>query len=112
MSADFEVFVKVLVAIAASIVAIGGAVTFIEHLVDRASIKSHAVASKVDEHERTLEKHMEYLAKDKQRIDAVEDSNKLIMRGLMQLMTHELDGDHTEQLKSARDEINDFLISR
>jgi hypothetical protein len=31
---------------------------------------------------------------------------------LMQLMTHELDGNHVDQLKSARDEINEYLISR
>lgn len=110
--AEFEVFIKVLVAIAAGIVAIGGAYTFIEHIVDKASVKSHKVEDKVNEHERALEKHMEYLAKDKQRLDDVEDSNRLIMRGLMQLMTHELDGNHVDKLKSARDDINDYLISR
>lgn len=110
--AEFEVFVRVLVAIAAGIVAIGGAYTFIEHLIDKASSKSHKVEDKVAEHDRALEKHMEYLDKDKKRLDDMEDSSRLIMRGLMQLMTHEIDGNHTEQLKNARDEINEFLINR
>lgn len=110
--AEFEIFIKVLVAIAAGIVAIGGAYTFIEHLVDKASVKSHKVEDKVNEHERALEKHMEYLAKDKQRLDDMEDSNKLIMRGLMQLMTHEIDGNHVDQLQKVRDDMNRYLIDR
>ncbi len=110
--AEFEVFVRVLVAIAAGIVAIGGAYTFIEHLVDKASVKSHKVEDKVAEHDRVIEKHAEYLNKDKQRLDDMEDSNKLIMRGLMQLMTHEIDGNHVDQLQKARDDINRYLIDR
>ena len=112
MGAEFETFVRVLVAIAAGIVAIGGAYTFIEHLVERASIKGNRVAEKVTEHERAIEKHAEYLDKDKQRLDDMEHSSRLIMRGLMQIMTHELDGNHTEQLKQVRDEMNEYLINR
>ena len=109
---EFEVFIKVLVAIAAGIVAIGGAVTFGEHVVERISIKGNRVAEQVSQHERTLERHTEYLANDKQRLDEVEDSNRLILRGLMQIMTHEIDGNHVSQLKEVRDEMENYLINK
>ena len=109
---DFETFLKVLIAIAAGIVAIGGAVTFIEHVVDRASIKSHKIEEQVNQHDRTIEKHAEYLDNDKKRLDEAEDSNRLIMRGVMQLLSHEIDGNHTTQLQETRDEMENYLINR
>lgn len=110
--AEFEVFIKVLVAIAAGIVAIGGAYTFIEHLVDKASIKSHRVIEQVDKHERMLEKHTEYLSNDNQRLKDVEDTNRLIMRGIMNLLSHEIDGNHTTQLQKVRDAMNEYLMDK
>ena len=109
---DFETFLKVLIAIAAGIVAIGGAVTFIEHVVDRASIKSHKIEEQVNQHDRAIEKHAEYLDNDKKRLDEAEDSNRLIMRGVMQLLSHEIDGNHTTQLQETRDEMENYLINR
>ena len=112
MAADIDVFIKVLISLAAGIVAIGGAIGFIEHVVDRASIKHVKVAEQVAEHERKLEKHTEYLDSDNRRLKEMEETNKLIMRGVMGIMTHEIDGNHTEQLKQTRDEMQDYLINR
>lgn len=112
MAADFEVFIKVLMGIAAVIVAVGGAYTFIEHLVDKASTKSHKIIEQVDKHERMLEKHTEYLSNDNQRLKDVEDTNRLIMRGIMNLLSHEIDGNHTTQLQKVRDAMNEYLMDK
>lgn len=110
--AEFETFVRVLVAIAAGIVAIGGATTFVEHVADRATAKQSKVAEQVAEHERAIEKHMEYLNNDNNRLKEMEESNRLIMRGMLGIMTHEIDGNHVDELKQTRDEIQDYLINR
>lgn len=110
--ADFETFVRVLVALAAGIVAIGGAITFIEHVADRAATKQTVIAAQVAEHERQIEKHKEYLDSDNKRLREMEETNKLIMRGVMSIMTHEIDGDHVEQLKQTRDDMQEYLINR
>jgi hypothetical protein len=110
--AEFEVFVRVLIAIAAGIVAIGGAWTFIEHLGNLATTKQNRVAEQVAEHTRLIEKHAEYLDSDNKRLKEMEDSNRLIMRGMMTLMTHEIDGNHADQLAKTRDEIQEYLISK
>lgn len=110
--AEFEIFIKVLVAIAAGIVAIGGAYTFIEHLIDKASMKSHQVEDRVAEHERAIEKHAEYLDNDNRRLKDVEDTNRLIMRGIMNLLSHEIDGNHTSQLEEVRDDMNKYLMNK
>ena len=110
--ADFELFVRVLIAIAAGIVAIGGAFTFIEHLSNLAATKQNAVAAQVAEHTRLIEKHSEYLDSDNKRLKNMEDSNRLIMRGMMNLMTHEIDGNHVDQLVKTRNDIQKYLINK
>lgn len=52
------------------------------------------------------------LANDKKDIDALKETNKLLLRGQMQMITHTLDGDHIDQLEQVRDDMHDFLISK
>lgn len=66
-----------------------------------------------------LETVDDWLASDKKRIESLERrqddferQNRLQLKALMQLMTHEIDGDHVERLAEVRDEINTYLIER
>ena len=34
------------------------------------------------------------------------------MRGVMQLMSHEIDGNHTAQLRETRDDMEKYLINK
>lgn len=36
--------------------------------------------------------------------------NEVYMRAMLAMMTHALDGNHVEQLKEARDELNEYLL--
>lgn len=101
MSADFQVFLNVLLAIAAGVVTVGGALSVIE----RFTRKPHGIVEKVRLHEERLDR-------DHKRLNELESSSRLIMRGIMQLMNHELDGNHIAQLKAVRDEIEKYLINR
>ena len=60
-----------------------------------------------------------YLKSDKRRIEALEskqdeadEQNKLILKALVTLLGHEIDGNHTVQLKDIRDKIQDYLIDK
>ena len=72
-----------------------------------------------DDNTVSIEAIQKYLASDKRRIEALEnrqavaeEESKLVLLGIMQLMTHEIDGNHIDQLESTRDEIQRFLISK
>lgn len=112
MGDEFKTFLEVLLAIAGGIVVIGGAMGIIEHLAEKVSIRQNRVAQQVAEHEDVLEKHTLYLDNDNKRLKSVEDTNRLIMRGVMQLMSHEIDGNHTSQLQETRDDMQKYLINR
>lgn len=60
----------------------------------------------------TVEAHGKMLAKDKERLDELEESNRLLLRAISQLIEHELTGNHDDQLVSVKDDINKFLINR
>lgn len=105
MTGDADVLVRALLAIAAAIVTLGGALSVIEHISEKATSKHNQMAEQVEAHE-------ERLANDHRRLNELESSNRLIMRGVMQIMSHEIDGNHTAQLKEVRDDMENYLINR
>ena len=45
-----------------------------------------------------------------ERIKKVEDGNKIIMKALMAIMNHEINGNSVDKLKASLQELNDYLI--
>ena len=105
-------FFAVLLAICACIVAISGAIA--------AVIKFWKWAHKTsEENAQSLGDVMKWLESDKKRIESLErnqteavEQNKLLLKAVVCLMSHELDGNHTKQLTETRDKIQDYLIER
>ena len=62
--------------------------------------------------EHTVEDPSKKLANDHERITQLEESNRIIMRALMAVMSHEVNGNSTEKLQKSMDEIQQFLIER
>ena len=62
--------------------------------------------------EETVKKHDEQLKDDHERLDDLEDSNRIIMRALMALLSHEINGNSDDKLKASYDEIQQFLIQK
>lgn len=52
------------------------------------------------------------LDRDKKRIDSLEDGNKILLRGILAMLNHEITGNSVDKLKSAQDEITKYLISK
>lgn len=52
------------------------------------------------------------LGKDKASIDGLEEGQKVICRGILALLSHEINGNSVEKLKSAQQGITDYLIER
>ena len=102
---DFETFLRVLVTIAAGIATIGGAMSIVERYSEKAKTGRAKLNDRVSAHEQRL-------ANDHRRLTELETSDRLIMRGVMQLMSHEIDGNHTDQLRATRDDMERYLINK
>lgn len=97
----FQIFVT----FCGSLVTIGGAGALITKYIDKRK-KPDTMRDAV------LAEHEEYLKRDNERLAELEASNKIIMKSLLAIMTHELDGNHTEQLSEAKRNIENYLINR
>ena len=62
--------------------------------------------------EDTVQHHEEKLARDHDRLNQLEESNRIQLRALMALMSHELNGNSNDALKASYDEIQKFLIAK
>ena len=65
----------------------------------------NTLESKVDDHAKKLQN-------DHERITELEKSNRIIMRALVAVMSHEVNGNSTDKLQKSMEEIQEFLIER
>ena len=62
--------------------------------------------------EEQVKEHEGKLKRDHERLTDLEDSNRIIMRALMALMSHEINGNSDDKLKASYDEIQKYLIEK
>lgn len=65
----------------------------------------NSLESRVNEHE-------EKLKKDHERLNELEEANRIQMRALMAMLHHEIDGNSVDGLKKSYDEIQQYLIDK
>lgn len=96
---------QIFLAMCGAIITIGGAWAVIKGIKDKMKAPD-------TERDIQLKKHSEQLDNDNKRLKALEEGNKVIMQAMLALMSHELDGNHTEQLQKAKKDLEEYLISR
>ena len=52
------------------------------------------------------------LKRDKERIDSLEDGNRVMMRGQIAMLNHIITGNSIDKLKEAKDEMTKYLIAK
>ena len=70
------------------------------------------LGAKVDLHEEKLSDHEEKLKNDYVRINELEDGTRIIMRAMMAILSHEINGNSTDKLEKSLEEIQQYLIER
>lgn len=62
--------------------------------------------------EQHVREHDEQLQREHERIEDLEESNRIIMRALMAMLSHEINGNSDDRLRASFDEIQAYLIDR
>lgn len=52
------------------------------------------------------------LIKDNKRLETLESGNRVICRGIMALLSHEINGNSDDKLKKSYDEIQEYLLEK
>ena len=65
-----------------------------------------------DDLKAAVQKHTELLAKDNKRMQEYEKSNQTILKCLLVIINHEITGNGIDNMKHARDELQEYLINK
>lgn len=101
-----------LVALAAIVLILVGAYNTIMSAIKTYREEKRRKDAPVSDLETQVKKHEERLGRDHVRLNELEESNRIIMRALMAMLSHEIHGNSDEQLKASFDEIQKFLIEK
>lgn len=109
---DILELIAVVLAAAGAISTLAGAANWLVKLVQ--AIK--APNAEQDKRLTKLETHMgevdAFLAKDKKRLDGIDESTRVTQRALLALLAHGIDGNHQSQMEDAKKELELHLIKK
>ena len=59
-----------------------------------------------------LRKHEEAIQADKERLNSMEEQQRIMMRAMVALLSHSINGNSTDKLQASMTEIQNYLISK
>jgi hypothetical protein len=96
---------QIFLTICGAIITVGGAATIISKIIDK--------QKKPDkDRDAMIKKHSDQLDNDNKRLQKLEEDDRLILESLLALMSHELDGNHTDELRKVHDKLKEHLVTR
>ena len=67
---------------------------------------------KLKEHDNKLDNDFRRINELERKQAETEEALQILMQSMLALMTHSIDGNHTDELKKARDDMHEYLIKR
>lgn len=84
---------------------VGGAIAYI--------VKGAKFVTKPNtDQNKSIKDNCEKIKDHEERLTAQEEQSKLIMQGVLALLSHSIDGNNIEQMKSTKNDIQKFLIEK
>jgi hypothetical protein len=96
-----------------------GLILTILNIIDRSSLlkeKAKAPQKEMEIRINALEDKVDrlntYLSNDNARIENLEEGGRVLLKSLGALLSHGIDGNNVQEMKAAREELNEYLIRR
>lgn len=99
-------------AICALIVSVGAVIALFIKLRDRATAPDKKQDERITQIEKKLADYDRYLDSDKRRIEALEQSIAMNMKCQFALLSHAINGNDIDKLKSVQDEMQKYLSEK
>ena len=104
----------------------GGLITLMTlwNLIEQRVSKTKEPTNNLEERVTLLERKMDFeiksvfehydamFGRDKARLDSNEEGIKVILKGLLAMMRHEIDGNNTEALEKASEALQEYMLKR
>ena len=95
-----------------TIVAVSAAVTVIVKLVQKAKQPNLNQNQRLDELEKKIKNFELLFDKDNKRLNELEEGNRVTQQALLALLSHSINGNDTDKLTKARDDLQNYLIQK
>lgn len=111
--------VSMILGVCAAIVTISAAIGVIAKAIDKAkqpeakqNARLEAIEKRLDDIDKTLTKHGEFLTNDDNRFKTIEKSNKITQASLLALLKHALNGNDISSLRDAEKNLEEYLLEK
>lgn len=94
-----------------AIITFGGAVAVLSKWIGKAKEPNAMQNKRLDEHEEWLKCIDKKLDNDNKRMNYIEASNKIVLRALMALLQHGIDGNDTAEMQKVLKDLESYLIN-
>lgn len=98
--------------VCAAISCVGGALAWIVKGADKLKAPERRQDERLTDLEKRMARHDEMLDNDNKRLETIEEGTRVTQRAILALLTHGIDGNEIETMKSAKDELTRYLIER
>ena len=109
-----------------TLVICGGMITFLTlwNMIEQRVKSNKKPTDNLEERVTLLEKKLEFeikatfveydarFGRDKQKIESIEEGNRVTQQAILALLNHAIDGNNEEEMNDARKEINRYLIKK
>lgn len=95
-----------------TITAVAAAATVIVKLITKAKAPEKEQNDRINALEKKVDKFAEMFDNDNKRLKALEDGNRVTQEALLALLGHAKNGQNTEQIVKAENDLKQYLINR
>ncbi len=99
-------------AVCAGISAIGAAIGWIIKAVNHIKKPNREQNERLDALEKKVAEFEGFFKADKERLESLSESNRMTQRALLALLSHGIDGNNTDEMIRAKDELTSWLIEK
>ena len=104
--------ISIFLSICAAIVSISAATTVIIKLIQHAKAPDRKQNERLDELERKVKHFDSLFDNDNKRLNELEEGNRVTQQALLALLSHSINGNDTDKLTKARDDLQTYLIEK
>ena len=101
----------VILAVASAIVLLSNAAEKVIKAVKAAKAPEHQQNKEIKDIKARLEKIERDIAKDEKQLNDTRECNHVITKGVLALLDHGINGNNIDQMKEARQDVNQYLIN-
>jgi len=99
-------------AITGMITGVAAVIVLIVNLIKKAKTPNEVQNARIEELEKRVTLHDEFLQRDMARFESIERGNRVIQHAILALLAHGIDGNDIDGMKAAKHELEEYLISK